>query len=63
MLEMQETASFKTRFLHRADPDVAALIGKELERQRFGLEMIPSENFTSPAVLEAAGLVLTKKYS
>ncbi|MBD3204705.1 serine hydroxymethyltransferase [Candidatus Woesearchaeota archaeon] len=39
------------------------IIKKELTRQRFGLEMIPSENFVSRAVLEALGSVLTNKYS
>lgn len=45
------------------DPDLAASLARELERQRHGLEMIPSENFTSPAVMEALGSVLTNKYS
>ena len=45
------------------DPDIAAWIKRELARQRDGLEMIPSENFTSLAVMEAMGSVLTNKYS
>ncbi|MFY9615389.1 MAG: serine hydroxymethyltransferase [Candidatus Dormiibacterota bacterium] len=45
------------------DPDVAALIGKEIERQKTKLELIASENFVSRAVLEAAGSVLTNKYA
>ncbi|PJE75571.1 serine hydroxymethyltransferase [Candidatus Uhrbacteria bacterium CG10_big_fil_rev_8_21_14_0_10_48_11] len=45
------------------DPDITKLIGAELNRQRQGLEMIPSENFTSLAVMEALGSVLTNKYS
>jgi len=45
------------------DTKVTKLIQKELERQREGLELIPSENFASPAVLEALGSVLTNKYS
>jgi len=45
------------------DPEVASLLEKELERQRFVLEMIPSENFTSLAVMEASGSHLTNKYS
>ncbi|MEM5799257.1 MAG: serine hydroxymethyltransferase [Candidatus Aenigmatarchaeota archaeon] len=45
------------------DKDIFDLIKKELERQQTFLEMIPSENFTSPAVLEALGSVLTNKYS
>ena len=45
------------------DPAIADLIQKELERQEYGLEMIPSENFASLAVMEAMGTVLTNKYS
>jgi glycine hydroxymethyltransferase len=46
-----------------ADPDVAALVDRELGRQRDQLELIASENFTWPSVLEAAGSVLTNKYA
>ncbi|MEK7139290.1 MAG: serine hydroxymethyltransferase [Patescibacteria group bacterium] len=53
----------KFNFLTAADPAIAALINQELGRQRDGLEMIASENFVSPAVLEAMGTVLTNKYS
>ncbi|MFA6131656.1 MAG: serine hydroxymethyltransferase [Patescibacteria group bacterium] len=49
--------------LNNYDPDIAAALQKELIRQREGLEMIPSENFVSPAVLEALGSVATNKYS
>ncbi len=45
------------------DPEVFKAMEAELTRQRDGLEMIPSENFTSMAVLEASGSVLTNKYS
>lgn len=45
------------------DPDIAALIAAETARQQDGLEMIPSENHTSQAVLEALGTRLTDKYS
>jgi len=45
------------------DPDIADAMQKELTRQREGLEMIPSENFVSPAVLEALGSVATNKYA
>lgn len=45
------------------DPELFGYISSELERQRNGLEMIPSENFTSEAVLEASGSILTNKYS
>jgi glycine hydroxymethyltransferase len=45
------------------DPDIAELIDHELRRQRDQLELIASENFTWPAVLEAASSVLTNKYA
>ncbi|MBI2142239.1 serine hydroxymethyltransferase [Candidatus Woesearchaeota archaeon] len=49
--------------LKKADPEIYALIRKELRRRREGLELIPSENITSKAVLEALGSILTDKYS
>ena len=45
------------------DTQVEALIGKERSRQVTGLQLIASENFTSPAVMQATGSVLTNKYS
>lgn len=50
-------------YLSQSDPEVAKQIQNELERQRHGLEMIPSENFVSEAVLEALGSIGTNKYS
>ncbi|HUF54881.1 MAG TPA: serine hydroxymethyltransferase [Dehalococcoidia bacterium] len=49
--------------LDQADPTVADIINREKERQRLGLELIASENYTSAAVLEAMGSVLTNKYA
>ena len=49
--------------LDRADPDIAALIKREYRRQANTLELIASENLTSPAVLEALGTLLTNKYA
>ena len=49
--------------LLQQDPDIAHALEAELERQRSGLEMIPSENFVSEAVLEALGSVATNKYA
>jgi glycine hydroxymethyltransferase len=49
--------------ISKQDPELAQSLQKELERQRNTLEMIPSENFVSPAVLEALGSTLTNKYS
>ncbi|MGI6566150.1 MAG: serine hydroxymethyltransferase [Firmicutes bacterium] len=45
------------------DPEVSAALRQELERQQNSIELIASENFVSPAVLEAAGSVLTNKYA
>jgi len=52
-----------TRTLAQVDPDIAALVRKETERQEEGLELIASENFVSPAVMEAVGSTLTNKYA
>src|ERR1700754_4331540 len=49
--------------LAASDPDIAAQITNEIQRQHEGLEMIASENFVSRAVLEAAGTVFTNKYA
>ncbi len=53
----------RSRSLKQSDPEVFALIQRETERQEYGLEMIPSENFVSEAVLEAMGSTLTNKYA
>ena len=50
-------------YLAQADPAVAAAISSELTRQRDSIELIASENFTSTAVMEAVGSVLTNKYA
>jgi glycine hydroxymethyltransferase len=52
-----------TNFIQENDPDVWRAIANEIERQADGLEMIASENYTSPAVMQAAGSVLTNKYA
>ncbi|MBY0459577.1 MAG: serine hydroxymethyltransferase, partial [Gemmataceae bacterium] len=49
--------------LQQADPDVFAAIAGERHRQQLGLEMIASENYTSPAVMAAQGSCLTNKYA
>ena len=49
--------------IHTYDPDLSGFLNAELARQREGLEMIPSENFVSPAVLEALGSIATNKYA
>ena len=52
-----------TQPLETKDPEIYKLIQEEYERQKFGLEMIASENFTSLAVMECLGSVLTNKYA
>jgi glycine hydroxymethyltransferase len=49
--------------LQAVDPEVAAAIDRERQRQQENIELIASENFTSPAVMEAQGSVLTNKYA
>ncbi|MBK6733249.1 MAG: serine hydroxymethyltransferase [bacterium] len=49
--------------VRRVDPEIAAVLDSELARQRDQLEMIASENFTSPAVMQAMGSTLTNKYA
>jgi glycine hydroxymethyltransferase len=53
----------KTDSLLDTDPEIFQLIQQETRRQEYGLEMIPSENFVSEAVLEANGSVCTNKYA
>ena len=50
-------------YIEQEDPQVWAAIAGEIERQQDGLEMIASENYTSPAVMQACGSVLTNKYA
>jgi glycine hydroxymethyltransferase len=54
---------FQTAPLAEVDPEIAAVLDAELNRQRRTLEMIASENFVPQAVLEAVGSVLTNKYA
>ncbi|MDR0570053.1 MAG: serine hydroxymethyltransferase [Clostridiales Family XIII bacterium] len=49
--------------IDKQDPDVGAMIRREMGRQEHKLEMIASENFASPAVMEACGSALTNKYA
>ncbi|MDD3072942.1 MAG: serine hydroxymethyltransferase [Eubacteriales bacterium] len=51
------------KILSNVDPEIKGILQRELERQEQHLEMIASENFVSPAVLEAQGSVLTNKYA
>ncbi len=64
---MSTTVAARARLLNRplaeVDPDIARVLANELTRQQEGIELIASENFTSRAVLEAMGSVLTNKYA
>ncbi|HXY01591.1 MAG TPA: serine hydroxymethyltransferase [Candidatus Limnocylindrales bacterium] len=51
------------RPLETVDPQIAALLGEEARRQATGLELIPSENLVSEAVLDAMGSIFTNKYA
>jgi glycine hydroxymethyltransferase len=60
------TSSLPSNFskpLSETDPEIAAVLQQELDRQRHTLEMIASENFVSRGILEAQGSVLTNKYA
>src|SRR5919106_4100511 len=64
MAVAQETLEqLRTRGLAEVDAEIADLLGRELERQRGQIELIASENFTWPSVLEAMGSVPTNKYA
>ena len=54
---------FEFNYLSKTDPEVQAAIEKEIGRQRNKIELIASENFVSPAVMEAMGTPLTNKYA
>jgi glycine hydroxymethyltransferase len=61
----QTTAAYErmNRLLEQTDPEIAALLRSEAQRQTTTLELIPSENLVSEAVLEAMGSVFTNKYA
>src|SRR5437868_10130776 len=59
----QTFEQLKAAGLADVDPEIADLLGRELERQRSQIELIASENFTWPSVLEAVGSVPTNKYA
>jgi glycine hydroxymethyltransferase len=58
-----ETSTPKSLRLRAVDPEVADVVLLEKQRQQENIELIASENFTSPAVMEAQGSVLTNKYA
>jgi len=49
--------------IKKTDPEIACAISDELERQKYNLELIASENIVSPAVMETQGSVMTNKYA
>jgi glycine hydroxymethyltransferase len=55
--------SFDLPHLSQVDPEIAQAIRDEMHRQQYGLELIASENFTSEAIMEATGSVMTNKYA
>jgi len=59
----QSLQELRTLGLADVDPEIAELLGRETERQRGQIELIASENFTWPAILEAVGSVPTNKYA
>jgi glycine hydroxymethyltransferase len=64
MAVAQETLQhLRTAGLTEIDPEIAELLGRELERQRGQIELIASENFTWPSIFEAIGSVPTNKYA
>ena len=56
-------AEQRLSILNQADPELASIMESELDRQQYTLELIPSENVASPAVLAAVGSWLTNKYA
>ena len=64
MAVAQETIQqLRSAGLAEVDPEIAELLGRELERQRGQIELIASENFTWPSILEAMGTTPTNKYA
>src|SRR5437660_10687165 len=64
MAVAQETIDhLRTAGLAEVDPEIAELLGREAERQRGQIELIASENFTWPSILEAIGSLPTNKYA
>ena len=62
-VDQQSLNELRTGTLTDVDPDIAELLGRELDRQRGQIELIASENFTWPSVLESVGSVPTNKYA
>jgi glycine hydroxymethyltransferase len=63
VIKMENITSAAESKLKTVDPEIATAIANEKQRQQENIELIASENFTSPAVMEAQGSVLTNKYA
>src|SRR3989475_12714468 len=63
MVRMLQARTDLTSRIDTVDPEVGAAIRDEFERQQYTLELIPSENIASPAVLQALGSLLNNKYA
>src|SRR5579862_1542786 len=63
MLIQEDNKMFKSLAMHDFDPAIAKAIQQEAQRQEEHIELIASENYVSPLVLEAQGSVLTNKYA
>jgi len=63
VIKMEPAVALMDRSLSETDPEIAQVIELERIRQQENIELIASENFTSPAVMEAQGSVLTNKYA
>lgn len=63
LIKMQNFSTESDLKLKAVDPEIALAIAQEKQRQQENIELIASENFTSPAVMEAQGSVLTNKYA
>ena len=62
-MNARSTSTSQEDIVAAADPELSAALKDERKRENEGLELIASENFVSPAVLEAMGSVLTNKYA
>ena len=63
MSQLKTSSAVNDTSLNHLDPEIAAAIAAERHRQETHIELIASENFTYPAIMEAQGSVLTNKYA
>ena len=60
---MNQTSNLTDLSLAELDPQISKIIEQEKSRQQSHIELIASENFTYPAIMEAQGSILTNKYA